>query len=303
MKDELLKIATRQSPLALWQANYVKTRLQHLYPILSIELMGMTTEGDRDTLQPLTDIGGKLLFAKELQQAVLKGNADIAVHCVKDLSVQPVSGLCLAAICEREDPRDVLVSHKYKHLDELPEGAVVGTGSPRRVCQLAYYYNHLDIRPLRGNVGTRLQKLDDEEFDAIILAAAGLKRLGLKDRIACYLPADQFIPAIGQGALGIECLDSHEEIIGLLEPLHHEYTAVCVGAERAVNKKLNGDCHTPIGAHAVLHGDQIHLDVMVGSIDGKKILHDNITGNMGEAERLGAQLANELINMGARDLF
>jgi len=265
-----LVIATRQSPLALWQAEHVKTRLQALYPDCDIQLLPMTTEGDRRLEVALANIGGKGLFIKELEHAMQDGRAHLAVHSLKDVPMQLPDGFSLGAILEREDPRDVFVSHHYRHPRELPAGAKVGTSSPRRATQLQYHYPHIQIEILRGNVGTRLRKLKEGEFDAILLAAAGLQRLGLLDEQTCtLLSPEESLPAVGQGALAIECLAHNREIIAMLHPLHHTHTALCVNAERAFSQSLSGNCHMPIAAYAYLENNEhensrLHIHGYVG---------------------------------------
>ena len=272
MLEKTLKIATRQSPLALWQANYVKNRLQQLYPDLTIELVPMVTKGDVILDSPLAKIGGKGLFVKELENALLNKEADIAVHSMKDVPMQFPEGLGLAVICQREDPRDAFVSHSYRTFAELPQGAVVGTSSLRRQCQLKALRPDLDIRSLRGNVGTRLSKLDNGDYDAIILASAGLIRLGLADRIASFIDVEQSLPAAGQGAVGIECRTDDVQVQALLAPLADAETTYCVRAERAMNNHLQGGCQVPIGGYAVLQQGQLYLRALVGDIDGSRII-------------------------------
>lgn len=298
MTKNTLKIATRQSPLALWQANYVKDRLTMLYPQLNVELVPMTTKGDVILDTPLAKIGGKGLFVKELETALLKGDADIAVHSMKDVPMQFPEGLGLSVICKREDPRDAFVSNKYRTLDDLPQGAIVGTSSLRRQCQLKQWRPDLEIRSLRGNVGTRLNKLDQGEYDAIILASAGLIRLGLSERIASFIEVDKSLPAAGQGAVGIECRLDDSEVQQLLAPLADSDTTVCVLAERAMNNHLQGGCQVPIGGYAVLKNNEIYLRALVGSIDGSVILRAEGKSTIEEAEKLGITLADQLLQQG-----
>ncbi|MES2205650.1 MAG: hydroxymethylbilane synthase [Pseudomonadota bacterium] len=251
-----LIIATRQSPLALWQAEHVQSRLKALYPTMDIQLLPMTTEGDRRLEVALANLGGKGLFIKELEHAMLEGKAHIAIHSLKDVPMQLPEEFSLGAILEREDPRDVFVSHHYKQASELPHGAKVGTSSPRRATQLRYRYPHINIELLRGNVGTRLKKLELGEYDAILLAAAGLKRLNLLDERFCtILEVEESLPAVGQGTLAIECLANRHDLIDVLRPLHDESAALCAQAERAFSQCLAGNCHMPIAAHATLHGE------------------------------------------------
>ena len=299
MLEKTLKIATRQSPLALWQANYVKNRLQQLYPDLTIELVPMVTKGDVILDSPLAKIGGKGLFVKELENALLNKEADIAVHSMKDVPMQFPEGLGLAVICQREDPRDAFVSHSYRTFAELPQGAVVGTSSLRRQCQLKALRPDLDIRSLRGNVGTRLSKLDNGDYDAIILASAGLIRLGLADRIASFIDVEQSLPAAGQGAVGIECRTDDMQVQALLAPLADAETTYCVRAERAMNNHLQGGCQVPIGGYAVLQQGQLYLRALVGDIDGSRIIRAEGKSPVENAEVLGVQIAEQLLAQGA----
>ena len=299
MLEKTLKIATRQSPLALWQANYVKDRLQQLYPDLTIELVPMVTKGDVILDSPLAKIGGKGLFVKELENALLTKEADIAVHSMKDVPMQFPEGLGLAVICQREDPRDAFVSHSYRTFAELPQGAVVGTSSLRRQCQLKALRPDLDIRSLRGNVGTRLSKLDNGDYDAIILASAGLIRLGLADRIASFIDVEQSLPAAGQGAVGIECRTDDMQVQALLAPLADAETTYCVLAERAMNNHLQGGCQVPIGGYAVLQQGQLYLRALVGDIDGSRIIRAEGKSAVENAEILGVKIAEQLLAQGA----
>ena len=299
MLEKTLKIATRQSPLALWQANYVKDRLQQLYPDLTIELVPMVTKGDVILDSPLAKIGGKGLFVKELENALLNKEADIAVHSMKDVPMQFPEGLGLAVICQREDPRDAFVSHSYRTFAELPQGAVVGTSSLRRQCQLKALRPDLDIRSLRGNVGTRLSKLDNGDYDAIILASAGLIRLGLADRIASFIDVEQSLPAAGQGAIGIECRTDDMQVQALLAPLADAETTYCVRAERAMNNHLQGGCQVPIGGYAVLQQGQLYLRALVGDIDGSRIIRAEGKSAVENAEVLGVKIAEQLLAQGA----
>lgn len=295
----ILKIATRQSPLALWQANFVKERLENIHPTLTVELVPMVTKGDVILDTPLAKIGGKGLFVKELENALLEKRADIAVHSMKDVPMQFPEGLELSVICKREDPRDAFVSNHYGSLDELPEGAIVGTSSLRRQCQLKQLRPDLDIRSLRGNVGTRLNKLDDGEYDAIILAAAGLIRLGMKERIASFIDVTTSLPAAGQGAVGIECRSDDHLVQALLSPLADEETTVCVKAERAMNERLQGGCQVPIGGYAVLENNQIYLRALVGELDGSSIIQAEGKSAVEKAEELGIRIAEQLLEQGA----
>lgn len=296
---KILRIATRKSALALWQAEYVKQQLEYHHPDIQVELVKMTSQGDRILDAPLAKIGGKGLFVKELENALLDGGADIAVHSMKDVPMDLPPGLGLGVICPREDPRDAFVSNHYAMLDELPEGAVVGTSSLRRQCQILAARPDLTIRFLRGNVNTRLAKLDDGQYDAIILAAAGLIRLALGDRIRAYLDTGLSLPAAGQGAVGIELRLDDEETRQLIAPLHDEPTAIRVGAERAMNRRLNGGCQVPIGGFAELDGDRLLLRGLVGSPDGKTIYRSEIECAAGDYESAGIRVAELLLAQGA----
>lgn len=296
---KIIRIATRKSPLALWQANYVKELLLKIDPDLVISFVGLTTAGDREQTKSLIDIGGKSLFVKELQNALIHDQADIAVHSIKDMSVQPYPGLCLAAICERDDPRDVFVSARYPSLHALPQGAVVGTASPRRTALLKSLRSDLQIKVLRGSVGTRLNKCEGDDYDAAVFAAAGLKRLNLMDRITEYFDPEIFTPAIAQGAIGVECRETDVELQRLLHSINHSETAFCVNAERAVNRVLCGDCYTPIGAYAKIINDQMSIQSMVASLDGKTIIRGALTGEPKNAIKLGEALAQQLLEKGA----
>lgn len=300
---QLVRIATRKSALALWQAEYVKAKLEHFHPGLQVELVPMSTQGDKILDTPLAKIGGKGLFVKELETAMLEGRADIAVHSMKDVPVEFPDGLMLSVICEREDPRDAFVSSTYQSLADLPLGAVVGTSSLRRQCQLKALRPDLVIRDLRGNVNTRLAKLDAGEFDAIILAAAGLIRLGFATRIATYIEVEQSLPANGQGAVGIECRSDDPAMHALLAPLEHSSTRYAVLAERAMNRKLQGGCQVPIGAFAVHQGDALWLRGLVGQLDGSEILRADVKGPAIQAELLGEQLAQLLLDQGAATIL
>jgi hydroxymethylbilane synthase len=295
----VVRIATRKSALALWQAHFVKAELEAAHPGLLVELVPMSTQGDKILDTPLAKIGGKGLFVKELETALLNGQADIAVHSMKDVPVDFPEGLMLHTICQREDPRDAFVSNTYQQLADLPQGAVIGTSSLRRQCQIKALRPDLQIKDLRGNVNTRLAKLDAGEFDAIILASAGLIRLGFADRIASYLDVSTSLPANGQGAVGIECRSDDLQIQQLLAPLEHQETRICVLAERAMNRKLQGGCQVPIGAFAVLQQNELWLRGLVGQLDGSEILRSEIKGSAEQAEQLGTQLAEQLLALGA----
>lgn len=298
-----IRIATRQSPLALWQAHYVKDALQAAHPGLEVELVTMVTKGDIILDTPLAKVGGKGLFVKELEVAILEGRADLAVHSMKDVPVEFPEGLGLVTICEREDPRDAFVSNTYASIDELPQGAVVGTCSLRRQCQLKEARPDLIIKELRGNVGTRLGKLDAGEYDAIILAAAGLKRLELEERIRSFIEPEQSLPAVGQGAVGIECRLDDERLLKLLAPLNHVDTADRVKCERAMNLTLEGGCQVPIGSYALLDGDELWLRALVGEPDGTTIVRGEIRGARQDAESLGIELAHQLLDQGAKEIL
>lgn len=298
-KTKLVRIATRKSALALWQAEFVKAQLEHFHADVRVELVPMSTQGDIILDTPLAKIGGKGLFVKELEQAMLDGRADIAVHSMKDVPVEFPEGLALHTICEREDPRDAFVSNNFANLSELPQGAVVGTSSLRRQCQIRALRPDLVIKDLRGNVNTRLAKLDDGQYDAIILAAAGLLRLKMDARIADYIEPEVSLPANGQGAVGIECRIDDEVTKALLAPLEHTQTRIRVNAERAMNRHLEGGCQVPIGAYALVDGEQVHLRGLVGAVDGSEILHDEVTGHINDAEAIGVQLAKKLLAQGA----
>ncbi len=298
-----LKIATRQSPLALWQAEHIRDRLEALHDGLKVELVTFVTQGDKILDTPLAKIGGKGLFVKELEAALLDGRADIAVHSMKDVPMQLPEGLELAIICEREDPYDAFVSNQYESFADLPQGAKLGTSSLRRKCQILKQRPDLDVIDLRGNVGTRLSKLDAGQYDAIILASAGLKRLELQQRIRHVLDRDVSLPAVGQGALGIECRSHDAEILDLIMPLMHTDTNVCVRAERAFNAYLEGGCQVPIAGFATLENGQIHLEGRVGSVDGETLLVSKVIGETQQAEQLGVQLAKQLLDQGAGELL
>lgn len=298
-----LKIATRQSPLALWQAEHIKARLEALHVDVTVELVTFVTQGDKILDTPLAKIGGKGLFVKELEAALLDGRADLAVHSMKDVPMALPEGLTLAVICEREDPLDAFVSNTFSHFDALPQGAKVGTSSLRRKCQILKQRPDLNIIDLRGNVGTRLSKLDAGNYDAIILASAGLKRLGLAERIRHTLTPDISLPAVGQGALGLECREDDQAVLDYILPLMHEQTDVCVRAERAFNAYLEGGCQVPIAGYATLQNGHIHLEGRVGSVDGAILLQATQTGTMTEAEQLGVALAKDLVSQGADELL
>lgn len=298
-----LKIATRQSPLALWQAKHIRSRLQKLYPDLQIELMPFVTQGDKILDTPLAKIGGKGLFVKELEQALFDGHADIAVHSMKDVPMELPNGLNLAVICQRENPFDAFISNHYLHFNDLPYGATVGTSSLRRKCQILHHRPDLNIIDLRGNVGTRLAKLDDGQYDAIILASAGLKRLDLNERIRHTLDAELSLPAVGQGALGIECRANDTTTLQLIAPLADQKTTQCLIAERAFNRYLQGGCQVPIAGFAIIQHNKLSIQGRVGSIDGKILLKAEQLGVIDNANELGEQLAQDLLAQGASELL
>jgi len=299
MKNPVLRIATRQSQLALWQAEYVASMLTRAHPGLRVELMKMTTQGDKILDTPLAKVGGKGLFVKELEQGLLSGSADIAVHSMKDVPVELPEGLHLPVICPREDPRDAFVSTTYAALEMLPQGARVGTSSLRRQCQLRALRPDLAILDLRGNVNTRLQKLDDDHYDAVILAAAGLKRLGFEARIREALAPEVSLPAIGQGAVGIECRADDPAVNELIAPLHDRHTATRVIAERAMNARLQGGCQVPIAGFATIEHGVLLLRGLVGEPDGSQIVRGEIAGPPENAEEMGEVLAEDLLSRGA----
>lgn len=301
--DKPLRIATRKSALALWQAEYVKAKLEQNHPGLLVELCPMTSRGDHILDVPLAKVGGKGLFVKELEHSLLANETDIAVHSMKDVPMEFPPGLELAVICPREDPRDAFVSNSYSRLEDLPLGAVVGTSSLRRQCQLSALRPDLKITFLRGNVNSRLAKLDEGQYDAIILAAAGLIRLEMADRIREHIAVETSLPAGGQGAVGIECRTDDERTQALLACLHDENSSLRVSAERAMNKRLEGGCQVPIGCFAQLEGDQLWLRGLVGKPDGSLILRDDIRGPAAQASELGNTLAERLLSAGAGDIL
>ena len=287
----------------MWQARHVQAQLARLHPGIAVGILGLTTEGDRRLTVSLASIGGKGLFVKELEEAIAQGRADIAVHSAKDVPAQLPPGYMLAAVLEREDPRDAFVSNRYRDLASLPAGAVVGTSSLRRQCQLLARLPGVRVEPLRGNVGTRLRKLDEGQYDAVVLAAAGLKRLELGHRITSFLAPEECLPAPGQGALGLECLQARTDVASLLAPLAHEGTARCVAAERAFSSALAGSCNVPLGAYAQIDGAKLRLRGFVGSPDGARILRGESSGAPADAEGLGLALAGELRARGAGEIL
>jgi len=300
-----LTIATRESPLARWQADYVRDGLTRAHPGLSVKLLGVTSRGDQLLEAPLAKVGGKGLFVKELEEALLDGRADIAVHSMKDVPMEFPAGLGLGVICAREDPSDAFVSRWFGSLHDLPERGVVGTSSLRRECQLRARRPDLDVRFLRGNVNTRLRKLDEGEYDAIILASAGLVRLGFEARIAQRLDLQESLPAGGQGAVGIELRVEDEAVSELLKPLHHDATARCVMAERAMNRRLQGGCQVPIACYAqhAGGGGQLWLRGLVGRPDGSRVLRAEARAADAAAESLGIRVAEDLLAQGAADIL
>jgi len=298
-----IRIATRESQLALWQAHEVSRLLSKHHPGIEVEIIGMTTEGDRFLQASLASAGGKGLFVKELEQCLLDNNADIAVHSMKDVPYELPEALDIHAILEREDPRDALVSTKFSSLDELPKSAAVGTSSTRRECQLRALRPDLTIKPLRGNVNTRLRKLDEGEYDAIILACAGLKRLGFENRITQFLDINTSIPAIGQGAIGIECRNNDSTTRELLRPLHSETTALSVSAERDISTALSANCHLPIAAHAEQSENTVSLQALVGQPDGSKMLRASDEGSHSDIEIITRNVISKLMDQGAAELI
>lgn len=303
MSNRPLRIATRRSPLALWQAEHVAARLQALHPGQPVVLVPIKTQGDRILDVPLAKIGGKGLFIKELEQALLDGQADLAVHSMKDVPAELPAGLCLATLLESADPHDALLSRHPGGWAGLPHGARIGTSSLRRQCQLRFLRPDLSFDFLRGNVGTRLQKLDDGAFDAIVLAAAGLDRLGLAARISERLPSSVSLPAVGQGVIGIECRQDDAELHALLAPLDHAVSRHRILAERALNAHLNGGCQVPIAAHATIQGQRLAMDALVGGLQDQVLLREHIEGPVSEAAALGRALAETLLARGADRLL
>lgn len=296
-------IATRESRLALWQAEHIKARLEEVYPDCRVELLGMTTRGDQILDRPLAKVGGKGLFVKELETALLEGRADIAVHSMKDVPMVMGEEFVLACVTAREMPFDAFVSTRYGSLDDMPPGAVVGTSSLRRESQIHAQYPFLSVASLRGNLDTRLRKLDEGQFDAIILAAAGLRRLGLESRIRAILPAEVSLPATGQGALGIECLTARADLIACLQALADADAAACVAAERAFSRSLAGSCETPLGAYGEIRAGRVCLRGFVALPDGSRIVRGEREGAASEAESLGRALADDLLAQGAGEIL
>ncbi len=303
MLNSGLRIVTRESPLALWQAQFVRARLQETHPGLSVGIKTVKTVPDRFLHKSLAEMGGKGMFVKELEQALLNDEADLAVHSMKDVTVDLPAGLSLTVIMQREDPRDVLISNRYSSLAELPAGAVIGTSSLRRQCQLNAACPGLALRDIRGNVGSRLQKLDNGAYDALVLAAAGMKRLGKEDRISSYLGVEEMLPAIGQGALGIETRTNDQRVLQLVRPLGHEPTRVCVNAERALSRRLYGGCHLPVAAYAEISGEVLSMEALVGYPDGSGVVKNKISGPVDRSEKLGSELGERLLQQGARQIL
>jgi len=306
MSENIVRIATRESPLALWQAEYIKAGLERAHPGIEVRLQGMTTRGDILLDSPLAKIGGKGLFVKELETALLDNSADIAVHSMKDVPMAFPEGLGLAIICPREDPRDAFVSNHFASIDALPQGSTVGTSSLRRQCQLRQMRPDLVVKDLRGNVNTRLRKLDEGQYDGIILATAGLLRLDMAERIRQRIPVEQSLPAGGQGAVGVETRLNDQRMVGLLADLHHQQTADCVMAERAMNVRLEGGCQVPIAGYAIDHPERpgdLLLRALVGSPDGSRVLHSDAFAPRSEAEALGIRVAEDLLSQGAAEIL
>jgi hydroxymethylbilane synthase len=298
-----VRIATRRSQLALWQAWYVRDRLLECHPGIGVEIVELVSEGDRTLDVPLSRVGGKGLFLKELEQAILRGDCDIAVHSMKDVTVELPRGLTIATICPREDPRDAFVSNRYGGLGEMPAGAVVGTCSLRRGCQIRAAFPHLEVRNLRGNVNTRLGRLDDGDYDALILAVAGLMRLEFHQRIRECIDTDTVLPAVGQGAVGIECRQDDDEIRQLLAPLADAGATLRVRAERAANAGLGGGCHVPVAVFAEIGNGDMHVRGLVGEPDGSRILRAEARGDPATAEDLGRQVAEQLLAQGGGEIL
>ncbi|MBK4775825.1 hydroxymethylbilane synthase [Candidatus Pantoea edessiphila] len=303
MLKNILKIATRKSPLALWQATYVKNCLKKIYPKLNIKLIPVVTQGDILLNHLVFKIGGKGIFVKELEQLIIKHKADLAVHSIKDLPANLPEGLGLVTICKRENPYDVIVSYSYRSIEDLPKGAVIGTSSMRRGSQIISYRPDLLIHPIRGNIGTRINRLHIGTYDAIIIAAAGLNRLGIQYKTNQIISANILLPAVGQGAIGIECRLDDNNLINLLEALHDEDTAVCIKAERAMNKHLKGGCALPIASFGVLEGDNIWLRGLIGNPDGSIIIKNEIRGPRYKYKEIGILLAEKLLSSGGKKIL
>lgn len=293
-----LKIATRKSPLALWQAEHVKARLEEIHSDLTVELVSMTTEGDRFLDAPLVAVGGKGLFIKELETALLERRADIAVHSMKDVTIDLPDELALPVIMEREDTRDVFISNSYDNLEALPDKAILGTSSLRRQSQAKALFPKIELKDLRGNVGTRLSKLDNGEYDGILLAAAGIIRLGMEERVTQFLSHELLLPAIGQGAIGIECRAGDDTVEELIAPLNHEVTAVCVKTERAFSRRLFGGCQLPIAGQATITADEITLNGLIAKTDGTEVIQSELKGQIEDSDNIGISLAETLLQRG-----
>ena len=298
-----LVIASRESALAMWQAKHIQACLQALYPSCDVQILGMTTTGDQILDAPLSRIGGKGLFVKELEIALADGSADLAVHSMKDVPMNLPEGFLMVATGQREDARDAFVSNKFDSLENLPQGSIVGTSSLRRQSQLQHRFPHLNIESLRGNVQTRLRKLDEGQYAAIILAAAGLIRLGLGERVRDFISPTDSIPAVGQGALGIEINANRRDLIDILAPLNHIDTQLCVEAERGFSRALAGSCTVPLGAYALRDGDNIHMTGFVASVDGTQMLREKMTGLVANPEHIGRALAMKLVARGANKIL
>lgn len=303
MPPHSITISSRKSPLAMWQSEHVKKLILTHHPELKVDISGILTQGDKLLATPLNKIGGKGLFVKELEKAILERRADIAVHSIKDMPMELPDGLELAIICARGETRDAFVSNDFDSLDALPAGAVVGTSSLRRQCLILNARPDVIVKPVRGNVGTRLSKLDEGQFDAIILAAAGLTRLGLQHRITDYFSHEQMLPAAGQGAMGVECRLDDEKLIDILQPLHDPQTAYCVTAERAVTQGLGGSCQVPIAAHASIIDGQLELQALVGRPDGSEILEAAVIAAPEQARTAGEKVVQDLISQGAEEIL
>jgi len=298
-----LRIATRKSPLAMWQAEFVKAELEKNHAGLTVELLPMSTKGDKILDVPLAKIGGKGLFTKELEDRMIAGEADIAVHSMKDVPMVLPEGFALGAILERHDPTDAFVSNHYAHFEALPQGAVLGTSSLRRKAQLMAARPDLVVKDLRGNVGTRLGKLDAGDYDAIVLATSGLKRLKLDERIRHELSPETCLPAVSQGTLGIEYFEKDQDVLDLIQVLNHKDTEIRTLAERAMNHRLEGGCQVPIGVYAELEADEIYLRGLVGALDGSEILRSEARGSQKEPEALGVYVAEQLLEQGAGEIL
>ncbi|MGY8814320.1 MAG: hydroxymethylbilane synthase [Gammaproteobacteria bacterium] len=303
MTKSNLRIITRESPLAMWQAEFVQYRLMNIFPKINITIMGITTQADKLLDRSLENLGGKGAFVKELEIALLNGEADLAVHSMKDVVVDLPDKLSIPAILKRTHPGDSFISNNYNSLNELPEGSIVGTSSLRRESQLKSCRPDLIIRNIRGNVGTRLRKMDNGEYDALILATAGLTRLGLDERIRHELSQKIMMPAIGQGALGIEIRTDDADTLSCIQKLNDQETFLCVSAERMVNKCLNGGCHSPIAAHAVIENESMTITALVGSVDGKRIIRSDVSGPAQSALELGNKVGVLLLEKGADEIL